>query len=95
LLPFGLQSGTQWAARTRQFTRGIGERGEKEQRQRGQEAGWLGEDGVVAWFHSLRKGDRISGSARTNRRQPEVSGSDFLCMLGNYLGKYILSQEYF
>lgn len=45
----------------------------------GCEAGGLGEDGVWSWFHSLRKGTRLSGPARGEEQLPETFDLGFLC----------------
>lgn len=80
LLPVRFQSGTQWTTETWRIPRGIGQRGEREQRQPGEEAGGLGEGSVWSRFHSLRKGARLSGSACGDPRRPQAPGSDFLCL---------------
>lgn len=51
---------------------------EREQRRPGREAGGLGEEGEKTRFHSLGKGDRISGSAGGDQRRPEAPDSDYL-----------------
>lgn len=51
---------------------------EREQRRPGREAGGLGEEGERTRFHSLGKGDRISGLAGGDQRRPEAPDSDYL-----------------